>query len=108
MEQRPCPICESRDARVIMRFTPELLADVNPTYSLVTLKEACDGIEEYLTYSRCLQCGMVYCENVWDNATLARVYGETIVHVQSKAKTRTLNKECLLRGYGSTFFVFCG
>lgn len=92
MKQRPCPVCESRDARVIMSFTPELLAKVNPTYSLEILKETCEGKEEYLTYSRCLQCGMIYCENVWDDATLARVYGETIDHVQSKAKTRALNK----------------
>ena len=89
---RPCPVCDSRDATIIMKFTPELLAEVNPTYNLVVLKEACKGKEEYLTYSKCRLCGMVYCATLWDDATLGRVYGEVIDHVQSKAKMKTLSK----------------
>lgn len=96
MQQRPCPVCESCDARVIMKFTPELLAAVNPTYNLGTLKKACEGIEEFITYSKCRQCGMVYCENVWDNATLSMLYGDTIDNVQSKAKTKTFGKRMLV------------
>ena len=92
MRQRPCPVCDSCDAHVIMNFSPDLLAEVNRTYDLKTLKEVCEGIEDHITYSRCDRCGMVYCQNVWDDAILARVYEDTIDHTQSKAKTTTLEK----------------
>lgn len=92
MQKRSCPVCESERAEIIMRFTPELLTEMNSTYDLPALRKACQGKEEYLTYSRCLDCSMVYCENLWDDTTLGQVYGETIDHVLSKKKQKTTSK----------------
>lgn len=87
MNKRNCPRCDNNNAEVIMYFTPELLCAVNPTYRLEKLKEVLDGREKLLTYSRCKGCGMVYCENVWDNTVLNRVYKEVIIQEKSRDKT---------------------
>lgn len=57
MNKRNCPVCGSNRADVIMRFTPELLAEVNPTYRLEILKEAVKGKEkrQYVYVKSCQQ-----------------------------------------------------
>jgi 2-polyprenyl-3-methyl-5-hydroxy-6-metoxy-1,4-benzoquinol methylase len=75
-----------------MRFTPELLAEVNPTYRLEIFKKAVKGKENFLTYSECRKCKMIYCENLWDDLTLEQVYHDTIDHVRSKDKILSLKK----------------
>lgn len=84
MNKRNCPVCDRSEAVVIMRFTPELLSEINPTYSLEEFKNIVKGKEEFLTYSRCRNCGMVYCENIWEDNTLRRVYVDAIDHTQNK------------------------
>ena len=96
MNKRNCPVCDSLEARIIMRFTPELLSEVNPTYRLEELKKAVKGKEESLTYSKCRNCGMIYCQNVLDDNTLSKVYGDTIDHVKSKDKTLLIGKRLSL------------
>ena len=81
MNKRNCPVCDHNETVVIMRFTPELLSEVNETYRLEVLREAVNGKEEFLTYSKCRNCGMVYCENVWDDE-----------HVPTHATIRTYIK----------------
>lgn len=43
MNKRNCPVCEGSEAVVIMRFTPELLSEVNATYRLEVFREAVKG-----------------------------------------------------------------
>jgi 2-polyprenyl-3-methyl-5-hydroxy-6-metoxy-1,4-benzoquinol methylase len=75
-----------------MRFTPELICMMNPTYDLEKFEYAVKGKEEFLAYSQCRECGMIYCENYWDTETLSRVYEEVIVHEKSKDKTLAVRK----------------
>jgi 2-polyprenyl-3-methyl-5-hydroxy-6-metoxy-1,4-benzoquinol methylase len=89
-------VCDGSEAAVIMRFTPELLSEVNSTYRLEVFREAVKGKEEFLTYSKCRICGMVYCENVWDDDTLRKVYSDTIDHVKSKDIILLINKRASL------------
>ena len=96
MNKRNCPVCDCSKTVVIMRFTPELLSEVNATYRLEVFKEALKGKEEFLTYSKCRNCGMVYCENVWDDDTLHKVYSETIGHARSKDRILLINKRASL------------
>jgi len=96
MNKRNCPVCDSNETVVIMRFTPELLSEVNETYRLEVLREAVKGKEEFLTYSKCRNCGMVYCENVWDDDTLGKVYSDTIDHTKSKDRILLINKRASL------------
>jgi 2-polyprenyl-3-methyl-5-hydroxy-6-metoxy-1,4-benzoquinol methylase len=79
-----------------MRFTPELLSEINATYCSELFKEAVKRKEEFLTYSKCRNCGMVYCENVWDDDTLHKVYSDTIGHAKSKDKILLINKRASL------------
>lgn len=85
-------MCDSNEADVIMRFTPELLSAVNQTYILWELKKAVKGKENLLTYSKCKRCNMIYCQNMWDDLTLRQVYQNTIDHVKSKNKILSLQK----------------
>jgi len=96
MNKRNCPVCDWAEAVVIMRFTPELLSEINLTYRLEVFKEALKGKEEFLTYSKCRNCGMVYCENVWDDETLRKVYSDTIDHARSKEGILLINKRASL------------
>lgn len=80
MKKRNCPVCDSMEAKIIMSFTPELLTEVNKSYRPEVLKEAVKGKEEFITYSKCRNCSMVYCENVWDDNTLKKIYEDTIDH----------------------------
>jgi len=96
MKQRSCPVCDSYDAEIIMNFTPELLTSVNPTYNLNVLKDALEGKEKHITYSRCRKCKMIYCEYIWDDETLRRVYDKGIDHHQSKLKTLSIEKRISL------------
>ena len=43
MNKRNCPVCDLAEAVVIMRFTPELLSGINPTYRLEEFKNAVKG-----------------------------------------------------------------
>ena len=88
---RNCPVCGLNDARVIMRFTPEQLCKSNLSYSLEKFKKALDGQENGLAYSKCDNCGMIYCEKIWDKATLNRIYSDVIDHSMSKEKIITRN-----------------
>ena len=92
MNRRLCPICDSSDAKVIMKFTPELLASINPTYNLNVLKTALKGKKDLLSYSKCKECGMVYCENIWDDETLRMVYDNAIDHNKSLEKILSIEK----------------
>ena len=92
MNKRKCPVCDSMEAKVIMDFTPELLASINKGYRLEVLKEAVKGKEEFITYSKCRNCGMVYCENVWDDNTLKKVYEDTIDHTIGERNALSIRK----------------
>jgi len=92
MNRRPCPLCDSSNAEIIMKFTPELLTEVNPTYDIKVLKKAIVGKEELVTYSRCRKCKMVYCENVWDDEILRLVYDNVIDHDRSRQKILDIEK----------------
>jgi 2-polyprenyl-3-methyl-5-hydroxy-6-metoxy-1,4-benzoquinol methylase len=96
MNKRNCPVCDGSEAEVIMRFTPELLFEMNPNYSFEVLKDAVRGKEEFLTYSKCRNCGMVYCENIWDDNTLGKVYVDAIDHAKSKDGILLINKRASL------------
>lgn len=96
MNKRNCPVCDSTEAGVIMRFTPELLSEINPTYRLEVFKDAVRGKEEFLTYSKCRNCGMVYCENIWDDDILCKVYVDSIDHTQNKDGILLINKRLSL------------
>ena len=94
--KRACPVCDSMDAKIIMRFTPSLLAEANPSYSLETLQTILYGKEEGLTYSRCHACGMLYCESRWDEEILNKVYSDAINHVKSREKALVIDKRLSL------------
>jgi 2-polyprenyl-3-methyl-5-hydroxy-6-metoxy-1,4-benzoquinol methylase len=79
-----------------MKFTPELLAAVNSTYDLEQLQKALEGKEEFLTYSRCMKCGMIFCENLWDDSTLNNVYQNAIDHNKSRNKILSIDKRLML------------
>lgn len=96
MRKRTCPVCNSSDANILMKFTPELLASVNPTYNLHVLKNVLNGIEKYITYSRCRKCKMIYCEYIWDDKTLKGIYDEGIDHHLSKQKILSIEKRIAL------------
>lgn len=96
MNNRNCPVCDSNKANVIMRFTPELLAAVNPTYRKKEFENAIKGQKDMLAYSRCRNCGMIYCVNVWNETVLRKVYDDTIDHVMSKDKILYIRKRMSL------------
>ena len=96
MKKRRCPVCDTMEAVIIMRFTPELISKVNPTYCLEDFRKAVQGKEEFLTYSKCNNCGMIYCENVWDEDTLTKVYRDTLDHVKSRDKILSIEKRLSL------------
>jgi len=43
-----------------------------------------------MTYSRCLNCKMVYCETIWDDDLLRNVYEKVIDHRKSRAGTLSI------------------
>lgn len=92
MKHRACPVCGERKCRQIMKFSPELLLAVNTTYKEKDLKASLNGKEDFLTYSQCETCGMVYCEHVFDDDTLRKVYQQAIDHQKSKQKTLKIKK----------------
>ncbi|HIJ53921.1 MAG TPA: class I SAM-dependent methyltransferase [Planctomycetes bacterium] len=101
MNKRNCPVCDSTEAVVIMRFTPESLYVVAPPYRLEEFKieefkNIIKGKEEFLTYSKCRNCGMVYCEYIWDDDTLRRAYLDSINHAQNKDGILLINKRLSL------------
>ena len=96
MNKRNCPVCDRSEAAVIMRFTPELLSEINPTYYLEEFKNTIRGKEDFLTYSKCRNCGMVYCEYMWDNDTLRRIYVDTVDHYMNKEEILLINKRLSL------------
>ena len=101
MNKRNCPVCDSIEAVVIMRFTPELLSGVAPPYRLKEFKieefkNIIKGKEEFLTYSKCRNCGMVYSEYIWDDDTLRRVYVDSIDHAQNKDGILLIHKRMSL------------
>jgi len=96
MNKRNCPVCDRSEAVVIMRFTPELLSEINAIYRLEVFKEAVKGKEDFLTYSKCRNCGMIYCENVWDDNTLRKVYSAAIDYAKSKDGILLINKRASL------------
>jgi len=90
MKKRNCPVCGSNKNNLLMKFSPELLSAVNSTYKEEILKEILNGQEKLLTYSQCENCEMVYCENVFDDDILKKVYTQTIDHNKSKSKTLSI------------------
>jgi len=95
---RPCPVCGSTDANVIMAFTPEGLARVNESYTAETIRSIIAGEEEGLRYSRCLGCGMVYAQHRWSETILKNIYSRGIDHRVSRAKSASVVKrESLVR-----------
>jgi hypothetical protein len=89
---RNCPVCDARNAQVIMEFTPELICMMNPTYNVDRFEEALRGKEGLLSYSQCRKCRMIYCEHCWDDGTLRRVYEDVIDHDKCKQKTYSIRK----------------
>ncbi len=102
MLKRKCPICGETKSNVIMKFTPEILCTVNPSYKLDVLKNTVHGKEEFITYSKCCNCGMIFCENVWDQNVLMKIYKDTIDHSKSREKILYIEKRLsLLRIWGN-------
>jgi len=90
-----------------MGFTPEALCRMNPSYKSEVFKEAFLGKEHLLTYSLCSSCGMIYCENIWDDEVVKKVYEDSIDHHHSKNKTLTLEKRLdLIRKWETTLRIF--
>jgi len=96
MNKRNCPVCDQSEAGVIMRFTPEILSEINPTYNLEAFKNIIEGKEEFLTYSKCSNCGMVYCEYIWDDEILHRIYVDTVDHSRNKDEILLISKRVSL------------
>ena len=101
MNKRNCPVCDSTEAVVIMRFTPELLSGVAPTgrlkeFKIEEVKNIIKGKAEFLTYSKCRNCGMVYSEHIWDDNTLRKAYVDAIDHTQNKDGILLINKRLSL------------
>ena len=96
MNKRNCPVCGSNAADIIMTFTAELLAEINPTYRIDEFKAIMSDKEHMLTYSKCRKCKMVYCETLWDGMTLKKVYDDVIDHEKSKEKTLSIRKRMSL------------
>ncbi len=96
MNKRNCPVCDGSEAVVIMRFTPELLSEINPTYDFEEFKNIIKGKEEFLTYSKCRNCGMVYSEYIWDDDILCKVYEDALDHTQNKEGILLINKRISL------------
>ncbi len=92
MRKRHCPVCEKQNAKEIMVFTPELLLEMNPTYSVEMLNDALDGKENMLSYSQCQVCKMIYCENYFDDEILEKIYTKIIDHNKSKQKIISVKK----------------
>jgi len=99
MNKRSCPVCDSMCAEIIMKFTPQLLTTLNPTYDLDVMVDALKGKEEFLTYSKCKKCSMVFCENVWDNETLRLIYDNAIDHDKSRQKIFSIEKRISLNRF---------
>ena len=96
MNKRSCPVCGSNESIIIMRFTPKLLSELNPTYRLDKFEKAMKGKTHLLTYSKCKKCRMIYCENMWDDVTLRNVYENTIDHSKSKDMMLSIEKRLYL------------
>jgi 2-polyprenyl-3-methyl-5-hydroxy-6-metoxy-1,4-benzoquinol methylase len=96
MNKRNCPVCDLSNAEVIMKFTPELLSAKNKTYKIEELTKSLKGQENALTYSKCNDCGMIYCESLWDDITLKNIYQNTIDHDKSKNKVLSIKKRMML------------
>ena len=96
MNKRNCPVCDRSEAVVIMRFTPELLSEINPNYHFKEFKNILEGKEEFLAYSRCRNCGMVYCEHIWDDDTIRRIYVDTVDHSRNKDEILLISKRVSL------------
>jgi len=96
MNKRNCPVCGSNESRIIMRFTPESLADINPDYRLDKFEKAMKGKGHLLAYSKCKKCKMIYCDNTWDDVTLREVYENTIDHAKSKERILSIQKRLWL------------
>lgn len=96
MEKRKCPVCNCGKSYLLMKFTPELLAAINSTCDLEQLQKSLEGKEEFLTYSKCLECGMIFCENLWDESTLKNVYQNAIDHNKSRDKILSIDKRLML------------
>lgn len=92
MLKRSCPVCKGHSADVVMTFSCEHLCTVNPSYIREVFEEAVKGLEDHLTYSKCRKCGMVYCENIWSDELLSRVYHDAIDHTLSQNKTLKIHK----------------
>lgn len=92
MKKRSCPVCESSKAETLVRFTPEQLCRVNPSYKEEQLHKAVSGYEELITYSKCCNCGMVFCENLWGQDILRDIYDHTIDHEVSFQKISNIAK----------------
>ncbi|WP_320045052.1 class I SAM-dependent methyltransferase [uncultured Desulfobacter sp.] len=96
MDPRKCPVCSSSDSTLLMQFTPEQLCLNNPSYDLDILREAIKGQEQYLSYSKCNRCSMVFCEKYWDDENLNIVYSDIIMHEKSKEKIFSIDKRRML------------
>ena len=96
IKKRSCPVCNSNASQLIMKFTPELLAEINPTYKLGLLNDAIKNQLNLLTYSKCMDCNMVFCANEWTDETLTEVYQNVISHDKSNEKIFSIDKRIRL------------
>lgn len=92
MNKRSCPLCKSKNSKILMNFTPDLLAKVNPSYRIDILRDVLEGMQDSLTYSKCKDCGMIYCEKIWDDSILNEIYLNVIDHNISKEKIYSIKK----------------
>src|SRR5689334_12758076 len=96
LQTRACPVCDSTQAEIFMRFTPDLISQKNPSYKADVFRRAVLGYEDQLNYSKCLACGMIYCPSVWSDEILRKVYEEAIDHEASGKKTLEIEKRLWL------------
>ncbi len=92
MNSRNCPLCNCNNKTIIMKLDTSLISNINNTYRRDVFKSVMHGLESFLTYSKCKNCGMVYCEHCWDENTLNKVYTEVINHDLSKEKILNIDK----------------
>ncbi|HEY0090476.1 MAG TPA: class I SAM-dependent methyltransferase, partial [Candidatus Lokiarchaeia archaeon] len=90
---RSCPVCKSNFAKPLMHFTIKDLISLNKTLKLDKLKNLIKGNEEFLMYSECESCKMVYNDHYWEDDLLNEYYGDIIDHDLSYQKVLEIKKK---------------
>lgn len=92
MQKRSCPVCKTSDSNIIMKFTPEVITEMNNTYRPEIFRELINNEHDLLHYSQCNACHAIYTDHLWDNEFLSKVYDNVINHDKSYQKVLSISK----------------